>query len=632
MVMRTCQRKFILNKKALNNINIKILFFSFFILNGFLGQSIFKPATFNPSNGGLEPKEYKKGLSNISINGYYRFLGVYSNMKMQYPEMGNIKNSLFIGDDSNLPELNLTISVKPFKNTSISTDLYLWNPMTGSDEDYVKGLLLGLNLYGSHSTRYGTFGVKTGGIHWHKLSPLTFASNTGYNRYSLFERNPWDPNTRQIFERYETFYDNGALTQDIRWGQQAFHGFIFDGNDLPQDFSFSLMHGKSQLNGGTAPLPNMLTGGRIKKNIGDDFISINGVRNKTFSDSMSRFAVGFNIITSEFEINFGKKLATLYAEIGMGNYFSPNHNGKWGELMDIQLKLNKKLTHFPVEIRYFRISPNVINNNGAFWNTSIQEFTQNISQVDLGQAPLLFPFASSVLSIGQMTNNRQGVILNTDLKFGRNKFTIGYSAANEISALSNKITYGHPANNIALSRFWRWGFPSNVGPYGNISKIYRGVYETMLISDSITAKGFNTVEISYKTHFKILNRKVMLFYLGGFHSVQNSFSIAPKFSKNSYLQSYNHQLDLYYSISKNLAFCQYLGYDRIYGGNKTERNIDTDNPKNQEGFSYAFGFDILLAKNTGLYIRHRWMKYNDYSYEIDQYKGMETSVELKIFF
>ena len=83
---------------------------------------------------------------------------------------------------------------------------------------------------------------------------------------------------------------------------------------------------------------------------------------------------------------------------------------------------------------------------------------QNISQVDLGQAPLLFPFASSVLSIGQMTNNRQGVILNTDLKFGRNKFTIGYSAANEISALSNKITYGHPANNIALSRFWRWGF------------------------------------------------------------------------------------------------------------------------------------------------------------------------------
>ena len=84
---------------------------------------------------------------------------------------------------------------------------------------------------------------------------------------------------------------------------------FFDGNDLPQDFSFSLMHGKSQLNGGTAPLLNMLTGGRIKKNIGDDFISINGVRNKTFSDSMSRFAVGFNIITSEFEINFGKKIS-----------------------------------------------------------------------------------------------------------------------------------------------------------------------------------------------------------------------------------------------------------------------------------------------------------------------------------
>ena len=130
MVIWTCQKKFILNEKALNNLNIKILFFSFFIFNGFWCQSIFEQTTFNPINGGLQPKEYKKGLSNISINGYYRFLGVYSNMKIQYPEMGNIKNSLFIGDDSNLPELNLTISVKPFKNTSVSTDLYLWNPMT----------------------------------------------------------------------------------------------------------------------------------------------------------------------------------------------------------------------------------------------------------------------------------------------------------------------------------------------------------------------------------------------------------------------------------------------------------------------------------------------------------------------
>ena len=119
--------------------------------------------------------------------------------------------------------------------------------------------------------------------------------------------------------------------------------------------------------------------------------------------------------------------------------------------------------------------------------------------------------------------------------------------ANEMEALSDQITYGHPANNLALSRFWRWGFPTNVGPYNNINKVYRGVYETMEITDSITAKGFNSIEVSYKTFTKILNRKFILFYLGGYHTIQDNFSSIPKFSSQSYLRSYNHQLEFYYS-------------------------------------------------------------------------------------
>ena len=68
-----------------------------------------------------------------------------------------------------------------------------------------------------------------------KLSPLTFASNTGYNRYSLFERNPWDQ-TLDIFERYETFYDNGALTQDIRWGNKHFMDLVLMETIYPRLF------------------------------------------------------------------------------------------------------------------------------------------------------------------------------------------------------------------------------------------------------------------------------------------------------------------------------------------------------------------------------------------------------------
>ena len=613
------------------NIKITLIFLALTSVFGAMGQTASDLSMFKPDNGGLEPKNYQKGLSNISVNGYYRFLGAYNSMSKLYPEMGSVKNTVFIGDDSNLPELSLTLGVSPSKNTSISTDLYLWNPMTGDDESYVKGLLLGINLDGSHSTKYGTFSVKTGGIHWYQLSPLTFSSNTGYNRYSLFERNPWDPNTKNIFERYDTFYNNGALTQDVRWGQQAFHGFIFDGQSLPNDFSFAFMHGKSQLNGGSAPLPNQLTGGKIRKNIKDNFVSFNAIRNQTYSDSLAQDLVGFNMITSEFQLNFENKMK-LSGEFGSGNYFSPNHEGQWGEVMDIKLNLLESMTPFPLEIRYFRVSPRVLNNNGIFWNTSIQEYSQQYAQQDAGQAPLLFPFASSQTTIGQMTNNRQGIILNTDLKLGRNKLTIGYSAAKEIEGISDRITYGHPANNLALSRFWRWGFPSGVGPYQNISKIYRGVYETMLITDSVSAKGFNSVEVSFKTFTKVFNRKLMFFYLGGFHTVQRDFSVLPVYSKKAYLQSYNHQLDLYYSLSKNIVLCHYLGYDRIYGGDNTELDNLSQAPKNQEGISYALGLDIQMSRNTGLYIRHRWINYRDYSFELDQYIGKETTVELKIFF
>ncbi|MFT6923019.1 MAG: hypothetical protein ACJA1C_002027 [Crocinitomicaceae bacterium] len=597
------------------------------------GQSKQDSSFFKPNSGGLFPKKYESGLKNISISGYYRFLGAYSSMKTQYPEMGEINNRVFLGDDSNLPQLSTTITVVPTKNTMFSTDLYIWTPMTGSEEDYVQGLLLGINLAGSHSTKYGTFGVKTGGIHWYKLSPMTFAANTGYNRYSLFERNPWDPNTRKTFERYETFYENGSLSQDERWGQQAFHGFIFEGSDLPHGFSFNFMQGKSQLNGGTTPTPNNMTGGRIAKKFGNNSVSINGIRSKTYSDSLAKELIGFNMITSEFQVNLAKNIK-LSGEIGAGNYFSPTSESKWGEAVDVKLNFGKELTFFPIEVRYFQVSPNVINNNGVFWNTSIEEYApeQLVDPLEGGQAPLLFPFASSLISIGQMTNNRRALILNTDLKFKRHKVTLGYSMASEIEARSSRITYGHPANNLALSRFWRWGFPTDVGPYGNLNKIYRGVYESMNITDSVSAKGFNSIEVSYKTYFKVFNRKVMLFYLGGFHTVQRDFSVLPKFSKESYLQSYNHQLEFYYELAPRISLSNYLGYDRIYGGDNTEVDVVTQAPKNQQGISYAIGLDLQLSKNVGLYLRQRWMTYQDFSFELDQYKGSETTVELKIFF
>ncbi len=604
-----------------------------------IAQSSPDSSLFKPFGAGLYPKKSKRGLSNISIGGDFRFMGTYMVMQEQYPEFGDLKNRLFIGDDSQLPMLNMNIGLQPSANTSFSVDLFMWTPFTGQYDDFLQSVLLGIKLSGSHATRYGIFQVRTGGIHWCKLSPMTFSTNTGYNRFSLFERNPWDPITRTPFDRYKTYYESGALEQDERWGNQAFHGIIFDGSQLPWDLSFTLMYGKSQLNGGNAPLPNSLMGGRIKKDIkGDHFVTVNAVRSVTFSDSLARQTLGFNLVTSEFEFNWQDKIK-LYGEVGAGNYFSPTSNNAIGEAIDLRLRFSEKLTFFPIELRYFRISPNVINNNGNFWNTSIREYNALLdnpgggSGQANGQTPLLIPFASSLVNIGQLTNNRQGFILSTDLKYKKQKLTIGYSIAGEIEGISDRITYGRPSSALSMSRFWRWNFPVNVGPYDNISKVYRGIYETAIVTDSVpTAKGFNTLEIAYKTSFKLFRRNFALFYLGSFHSVQDRFSVLPVYSKQAYIQSYNQQIEFYYELTPTLILSNYFGYDRIIGNDRTNIDVETLNPRDQMGYSYALGLDFQLSKNVGLYLRQRWMFYKDYSFEDDTFQGSETSLELKIIF
>jgi hypothetical protein len=614
-----------------NKLILLTLGFCSLFASNYHAQMLVDSATFQTKTVGLFPKKLETVMDNISVSGYYRFLGCYTAMENQYAEFGAIKKRVFLGDDSNIPQLMLNIGGRPTKNTSFSTDLFLWTPLTGSTTDYSKGLNLGVNLTGTHSTKYGTFGIKTGGIHWYTLSPMTFASNTGYNRFSVFERNPWDPNTATFIGRYRKFYSDGALSQDERWGQQAFQGFIFDGNNLPKGFSFAMMHGKSQFNGGTLPTPNLMTAGKIKKQFVNNFVSVNAITSKTFTDSLARLSIGYNLITSEFKWNFGQ--IALLGEVGAGNYFSPTSAGEWGEAIDIKVQFSKELTKFPIEVRYYQISPKVINNNGVFWNTSVAEYNDAFATAETpgSQTPLI-PFASSLVSIGQLTNNRRGVILNTDLNYKKHKLTIGYSASGEIIGLSDKITYGHLANNLALSRFWRWAFPAGVGPYGNLSKIYRGVYETVEITDSISAKGFNAIEISYKTEFKLFGRELLVFYLGGLHSVQRDFSALPKYSQKAYLQSYNNQLEFYYLLFPKVILSNYFGYDRIIANENTVLDAVSGKAKNQRGYSYAVGLDIQLAKNTGLYVRQRWMNYQDYNFSLDRYKGMETTVELKIFF
>jgi hypothetical protein len=279
----------------------------------------------------------------------------------------------------------------------------------------------------------------------------------------------------------------------------------------------------------------------------------------------------------------------------------------------------------------------------VFINSSIQQSVQYNS--NLTQA-VLIPVSSAILPIGQLANNRQGIEINSQLDFGRLKNSIGYSASMELENLSPGITYSHAFNSLALSRFWRWGFPSNVGPYKNLNKIYRNVFETLNITDINTTTGlpnqkkyFNTIEINSKYKTILANKDLYLFYLGSFNSVQNFSSMSSLkdgglmvFTERALVRNYCHQIESYYVLSPKVIWNNYLSFERIIANYQTAIDVQSSRPKNQTGYSIATGLDIQLSKSAGLYLRQRWMDYKDSSYANDQYRGFETTVEVKMFF
>ena len=575
-------------------------------------------------------------LENFQISGYYRFIANYRHLDETYAHLEKNKNNIFIGDDSQIPQLMLNISGNTSSRTSFGTDLFIWTPMTGAGEkENVKGLNLGISLYGNFSTSIGNFNVRTGGINWYSLSPFTFQTAKGNNRYSVFERNPWDPNTAKIESRYTDFYNSGAINQDQRWGNQAFQGLIVEGAQLPKNFSFSLMYGKTQFDGGLSAIPNTSYGGRIVKTSlkNQNFIALNTFNNESRLDSIKTNKAGFNMAT--IEANYFVNKIKLYTEIGLGRQFIADSKSNWGEAISFKVSTNIK-KKYPTELHLYRISPNVFNNSSVFINSSIQ---QAVSSSTTLTQPVLIPVSSAVLPIGQLSNNRQGLELNTQINLGRLKNSIGYGNSMELNQLSNKLTYSHAFNNLALSRFWRWDFPSEVGPYKNLNKIYRSVFETVYLTETDAISGkplykkyFNTFELNSKYQTKLGSKDLFLFYLGNFSSVQNHASASVVFSEKALLRSYAHQFETYLKLNSRYVWTNYFGMERILANYQTVTDAVTRRPKNQKGFSIATGLDIQLSKGVGLYLRERWMKYEDMNFANDRYKGFETTVELKMFF
>ena len=619
---------------------------------------------------GLFPKEESPQLYTFKLSGEYRFLGSYAQNKLPYQlttTIGDVTKDkvLFIGDDSQLPQLTLRFSGRPSLKTSWGFDLYtfqflegnvkptysamiaesnlptIYDPINGTRLAGNFGMQLGISMYGSFDTQVGSFLVKAGGIHWTSISDLTLASFRGYNRFSLFERNPWDPLGSNVEKRYFDFHNSGNIQQDSRWGEKAFTGLIIEGSNLPKNTSLKALFGKTELNGGFDLKPNYTYGGQLRKNFPNgNFIGFNTFNSKTYVDSVGNESFGFNIAT--LESNFKLFKLGVKIEAGVGRALSSTLNGEWGEALHLKVASPTLFDLLNVETHLFRISPNVINNNSVFLNSSIlQNNGSDSAPGSIGSTAVLQPFASQMGSLGMMTNNRQGINLNSEIDLDELKLSFAIGASGEIDAISSQITYNHPVNQLTRSRLWRWNFPANVGPYGNQSVIYRDVYETVNIGETdangdftqiISKNYFSGIEFQAKYHPKFLSSKLYLFSITRVYSAQGSWSPIPVISDEAYIKQYNNEFEAYYAVNSKFVLNGYLGFERTIANYKTDLDVNSNKPRNQYGNGYGIGIDYTIAKNTALFIRHRWFEFEDKSFQKDHFKGTETSLELKISF
>lgn len=606
-------------------------------------------------------------LRKLNINGYYRFFGYGRNMTTPYPNLAPYEKSASVGDGYREPMLSLFVSGRPNAKSSFATELFFFTPYAGDTEGNVFTMNLGINVYGNFRTRLGKFGVRAGGIHWYAMSPMTMGILQVADRYSIFDRTPWEGVGGT--EKYDNYYNTGAINQDLRWNNRAFQGLIIEGSGLPGNTSFAFLYGKAQNNGGlqqaqTDPLatiiqpgiagnvptyngfsginralPSSFTGFRLKKDFGNNFIAYNTIYNQNRLDSIKDVFQTYGVHTLQFQ--FRPAGLNITGEVGAGNFTIPGQETKWGETGVLKIGIPKKYTFLPFEFQFYQISKNFYNDNGevqTFSNPEIQNSSTGPNQV--GQASV----AGALVQVGQFVHNRRGINLNTEKTLGPLKINLGWGISQEIDTLSSELSYVHRVNGLALSRVYN-PFPAGataptvVGPYSRVFTFFRGAYELVKLTDidpgtlaPLSRKHFQALDLQLKFKTNLFNRPLYLFYLGSWMGASSTIKAVPGFGENVYLQAQYHEMDLYYELFPNFVLTGYWGVEYIKGGRDTDWDLTTQQARNQFGRGLALGFDWTVSENAAFYIRQRFMKFEDASFPLDRYQGNETTIELKVFF
>jgi hypothetical protein len=594
-----------------------------------------------PDPVGNFPKMEPSRLRTLNANGFFRQFMTYRHLPGNYaylPTGQMLSREFFVGDDSQLPTLMVNITGKTRPGATFGMDLYAFQfldnpgrPAYGVQGDLGGHLLLnlGMNVYATLPTALGPLSVKLGGIHWEEMTDLTMGAYTGYNRYMLFDRNPWDPIGTTPFARYKRYIEAGSVNQEMRWGKRAFVGGVVDWTGLPYGQKVKVLVGKNEQNGGFDRRPNGAWGGQYQLPLGKLLFSAQSMQQRSYQDSLLTQPFGSGTATGKLSYTGGSWTAS--AEGGYGYYYSED-NGSSGGLV-AQMRAAKRLgTRWQLLFHGHALHPGAVNNASAAVNGSVQEAAVN--QIPAGQAgsqAVLNPVGPSLLGFAQLANNRFGADLNAVYRTKHVFLTGGFSASRQWEAGGSTFAFGHPVNALTRSRFYRWGFPQAVGPYGRTNVLYRSTYELLDFKVPLDQPlHFSQWEVQALYSIPVGNAEIAFNHLARAHSAQLQPSLL-YVRPDAVLRQYSSENEVYLKTSDRFTWVGCASADATLGSLKTNYNA-TGRPIDQRGWALGLGFDCWAADNAQIFFRHKAFGFADRSFELDAFRGTETTVELKLFF
>jgi len=623
-----------------------------------------------PSVGADTTEALRERPQPLTVFGYYRLFLYSRNMTNPYPNLEPFERAYGVGDGYREPMLSLNVLGRPNGRASFGTELFVFTPYDGSNdfENNQLTLNLGINFYGNFRTEAGNFGVRAGGIHWYNLSPFTIGVYQVLDRYSIFDRTPWEGVDGTA--KYANYFETGETNPgDQRWNFQAFQGFILNGSELPGGIGFDAFWGKTQPNGGlpgavTDPtetvdspgeagdvptydgfsgearvLPSFITGGRLQKTLGDNLVALNTIYSYRALDSLNiDQRRDYQVHTGSFDANVAG--INVSGELGASRFESPTFDPQWGEALMVRTRVPEDYTYFPLDVQLYQVGRHFFNENGEIAtgnNPEIQADPRCEVVSGAGSAGGL------ITQVNQLAHNRRGINFNTAWEGGPAKFGAGWGLAHELAPTTSELSYIHRINGLATSRIYN-PFPAEAvcatqfGPLGRKYSFFRGFFERVQTTDvdpvtglATTRKYYHAVDLTAKFSARVLDRPLYLFYLGSFGSANRAAQVLPR-DDDTYLFVQYHEFDLYYQLFEDFILAGYFGYENARGGRFTELSDETGEPRDQHATGIGVGFDWSIASNAGLYVRHRWLDFEDRSFAEDNYGGRELTLELKIFF